>query len=73
LYKGNYFVTFELMKAKELIKVLEAKGWYQIRQSGSHRIFTHDEIKKTLSIPDHGSKDLGKGLVNRIMKDAGVK
>lgn len=61
------------MKAKELIKILELNDWYEVRQRGSHKIFKHHEITETLSVPDHGTKDLGKGLVNDILKTAGLK
>jgi len=63
------------MKAKQLIKLLKKEGWRQVRRKGSHRIFTHDKIKEPclIVVPDHGSKDLGKGLVNKILKDAGLK
>ena len=63
------------MKAKELIKIIEKAGWYQIRQKGSHKIFTHKTIENPalIVIPDHGSKDLGKGLVNKVLKDARLK
>ena len=29
------------MKVKELIALLEADGWYQVRMKGSHRQFHH--------------------------------
>ena len=61
------------MKAKQLIKILESNNWFEVRQRGSHKIFKHDEILETLSVPDHGTKDLGKGLINDILKTAGLK
>jgi len=63
------------MKAKELIKLIQKAGWYEVRQKGSHKIFKHKDINdpSLIVIPDHGSKDLGKGLVNKVMKDAKIK
>ncbi len=29
--------------------------------------------EKTLSVPVHGKKDLGKGLLNALMKQGGLK
>jgi len=55
-------------------KIHEEGGWIFLRNGkGSHRIWMHPTIKRTLSIPDHGSKEIGKGLVNTILKDAGLK
>ncbi|MEL6864015.1 MAG: type II toxin-antitoxin system HicA family toxin [Bacteroidota bacterium] len=58
-----------------MIKKIEKAGWYEVRQKGSHKIFYHDTIKNPplIVVPDHGSKDLGKGLVSKILKAAGLK
>ena len=61
------------MKAKELIKILEDNGWEESRQRGSHKIFKNTDFSINISVPDHGNKDLGKGLVNTILKEAGLK
>ena len=61
------------MKAKELIKILEQNGWKESRQRGSHKIFKNADFSINISVPDHGNKDLGKGLVNTILKEAGLK
>jgi len=61
------------MKAKDLIKQLEEDGWYQVRQTGSHRIFKHPTKKETIPIPDHGKKDLKMGTLHSILKQAGLK
>ena len=60
------------MTSKELIKKLEKAGWHEVRQSGSHKIFKHAESPETISVPFH-NKDLGTGLVNKILKQAGLK
>ncbi len=59
------------MTGRELIKILEENGWVLDRIRGSHHIMIKDD--KTLSVPLHGSKDLGKGLLNRLLKDGGIK
>jgi predicted RNA binding protein YcfA (HicA-like mRNA interferase family) len=62
------------MKALDLIKLLEQNGWYLERSAcGSHRIFKHPTIKGTIVVPVHGKKDLGIGLLNTILKQAGLK
>jgi mRNA interferase HicA len=59
------------MRSKELIRLLKEHGWVIDRIKGSHYIMIKD--KKTISVPFHASKDLGKGLVNDILKQSGLK
>jgi predicted RNA binding protein YcfA (HicA-like mRNA interferase family) len=62
------------MNAKQLVKLMAAKGWYFEREGkGSHMIYKHKDYPYPLSIPFHGSKDLGKGLLQKILKQAGIK
>ncbi len=61
------------MKAKDLIKIVEAEGWVFVSQEGSHMKFKHIDSNRPLIIPNHGSKDLGKGLVSKILKQAGLR
>jgi len=56
-----------LVKAKELIKVLEKLGFKEIRVTGSHHRFIHEDGRK-ISVPVHGSEPIGKGLLNKIVK-----
>ncbi len=59
------------MTGKELLKLLEKDGWSLDRISGSHHIMIKGS--KTLSVPVHSNKELGKGLVNKLMKVGGLK
>ncbi len=60
-----------VVNAKDLIRVLQKKGFAFERQSGSHAIYVHaDNIRVT--IPIHGKKDLGKGLLRQILSDAKI-
>ena len=61
------------MTAKRAEKLVKAKGWYFVRQNGSHRIYKHDEIKGIVVIPFHGKRDLTKGTLNSILKKAEIK
>jgi len=54
-----------------LIKLLKEKGWELDRIEGSHHIMIKG--KKTLSVPVHGNKDMGKGLLHALMKQGGLK
>ncbi len=61
------------MSAKQVIKLLEQNGWYEARQSGSHKIFKHPDKAENIAVPYHGNKDLKKGTLNDILKTAGIK
>ncbi len=60
------------VKSKDLIKELEANGWKLKRVRGSHYQFTHPDFGHSITVP-HPKKDLGKGLINVIKKQAGLK
>lgn len=60
-----------VINAKKLIKVLEQKGFTFSIQSGSHAIYANTNGIK-VTVPVHGKKDIGKGLLKQIMKDAGI-
>jgi predicted RNA binding protein YcfA (HicA-like mRNA interferase family) len=59
------------VSGKQLIKLLKDKGWILDRIEGSHHIMVKGD--KTLSVPVHGNKDLGKGLLHALMKQGGLK
>ncbi len=61
------------MKAALVIKLIEAQGWYFARQKGSHKIFKHDALPDIIAVPEHGKEDLKPGLLNDILKTAGLK
>ena len=60
------------MNSAELIKKLQAGGWVLRSIKGSHHIYVHPDSGAHLSIP-HPRKDLGSGLVHKILKQAGLK
>lgn len=60
------------MDSKELIKQLERSGWTLRGVKGSHHVFTHPDRPGHISVP-HPKKDLGIGLLNSILKAAGLK
>lgn len=50
---------------KHLKKTVESLGFQQIRQKGSHTRYEHPDGRGT-TIPDHGAKDVPKGLLFKI-------
>ncbi|ENU79243.1 MULTISPECIES: type II toxin-antitoxin system HicA family toxin [Acinetobacter] len=59
------------MKSLDLIKMIEADGWYEVRVTGSHHHFKHPTKKGLVTVP-HPKKDLPAGTVKSILKQAGL-
>lgn len=58
----------------ELIRLLKAHGFEELGAGkGSHRQFWNPSTKCVVTIAVHTKKDVGVGLLNRILKDAGIK
>ena len=60
------------MTSAELIKRLMEDGWVLRGVKGSHRVYTHPIKPGHISVP-HPRKDLGQGLVNKLLKQAGLQ
>jgi predicted RNA binding protein YcfA (HicA-like mRNA interferase family) len=56
-----------LLTAKELITILLHLGFELKRQKGSHKFFQHKDGRTTV-IPDHGTEQIDRGLLNKIIK-----
>lgn len=59
------------MNAKEIIKKLLAEGFTIKHQTGSHIQMTNG-VRHT-TVPDHGKKDIGIGLLKSIERQSGIK
>ncbi len=59
------------MTGKDLIRRLKEHGWVLDRINGSHHIMIKD--MQTLSVPVQGNRDLPAGLLNKLLKQAGLK
>ncbi|MFC4292676.1 type II toxin-antitoxin system HicA family toxin [Sphingorhabdus arenilitoris] len=59
------------MKSVDLIRELQKAGWTLDRIRGSHHVFKHPERGGHVTVP-HPKKDLGKGLIAAIRKQAGL-
>ena len=58
--------------SQELIDLVEADGWRKVSTEGSHQQFKHPTKPGRVTIP-HPKKDLPKGTVNSILKQARIK
>ncbi len=61
------------MKIREVIKLIEADGWYQVTCEGSHRQFKHPTKKGRVTIAGNLGDDIDKGTLNSILKQASLK
>jgi len=58
------------MKVREIIKVIEADGWYLVSVKGSHRQYKHPTKPGRVTIAGHPNHDLSPGTLNSILKQA---
>lgn len=58
--------------SKELIKILERRGFILKRVHGSHHYYVHPKTGKITVVPMH-NKDLPKGTLHAILRQAGIK
>lgn len=57
--------------AKKLIRFLKKQGFREDRQSGSHLTLKRSSDNKIITVPVHTEQDIGKGLLKKILTDAG--
>jgi predicted RNA binding protein YcfA (HicA-like mRNA interferase family) len=55
---------------RAVAKDLENVGFAEVRQKGSHVMFRRES--RTVTVPNHGGKDLKPGTMRSIAKQAGV-
>lgn len=58
------------MTGKDIIKILEQHGWKILRINGSHHRLGKGALRTT--VPVHGKRDIGQGLLAAIEKQTGV-
>ena len=61
-------------KVKEVLKLLEEDGWYQLKsKGGDHRQFKHPTKPGKVTVRGHLNENLTLFLLNSIWKQAGWK
>lgn len=60
-------------KVSEVIRMLEADGWYLVAQKGSHRQYRHPLKKGRVTVNEKPSATLDQFILNSIWKQAGWK
>jgi predicted RNA binding protein YcfA (HicA-like mRNA interferase family) len=61
------------MKVREIIKRIEADGWYWVRTRGDHRQFHHPRKTGTVTVAGKLSEDVPIGTLKSILRQAGRK
>lgn len=61
------------MKVRDIIKLIERDGWFQVVTKGSHRQYKHPFKNGRVTIAGHPNDDLAPGTLNSIMKQAQLK
>jgi len=61
-------IKLPMLKARDIIRVLNLLGFKKIRQKGSHIFFEHIDGRTTL-VPSHAGEDISKGLIRQILKE----
>jgi predicted RNA binding protein YcfA (HicA-like mRNA interferase family) len=60
------------MDSREIIRSLEADGWYRVCQRGSHVQFKHPAKPGRVTVP-HPEKDIPAKTLKSIERQSGVR
>lgn len=60
-----------VLKAREVVAILVALGFFEARQRGSHKQFRHADGRAT-TVPFHAGRDISPILLRQISKDIGL-
>jgi predicted RNA binding protein YcfA (HicA-like mRNA interferase family) len=60
------------LSSREVLGALDALGFRPIRQRGSHLVMQHPDGRTTV-IPIHPGEEIGRGLLRKIIRDAGIE
>lgn len=60
------------MKVREVIRLLERDGWYQVTQRGSHRQFRHPSKPGRVTVAGNPGHEMAQGTLGSIFRQAGL-
>ena len=60
-----------VLKPQAVVARLEALGFVEVRQRGSHKQFRHADGRVT-TVPFHPGRDIAPTLLRRIARDVGL-
>ena len=64
-------VSIPVLKPREVAAFLEALGFSEVRQRGSHRQYRHSDGRGT-TVPFHAGRDISPTLLRKIARDIGL-
>lgn len=62
----------KVYSSREVIQILQNDEWFEVRVTGSHHHFKHAKKMGIVTVP-HPKKQIGRGLLNSILKQAELK
>ncbi len=60
------------MKVKEIIRIVEADGWYRVKTVGSHRQYKHAKKSGRVTIAGHPNDDIHPKTLISIFRQAQI-
>ena len=57
-----------VLRPRQVVALLEAQGFREVRQRGSHKQFRHADGRST-TVPFHAGRDISPTLLRRIAAD----
>ncbi len=67
-----YYLCKSVMSFNDVLRILLRDGWYEVRHTGGHMKLRHPTKNGQIVLPRHGKREIGKGLLQRILKDANI-
>jgi predicted RNA binding protein YcfA (HicA-like mRNA interferase family) len=58
------------MKVREVISLLQKRGWILMRTRGSHRNFRRPKSPDVITVPGNDGQELAPGTLKDILKKA---
>ena len=60
------------LKVREVVKLLEERGWVMAGQRGSHQQFEHPAIRGKVTVSGAPHVELKPGTLGSILRQAGI-
>jgi predicted RNA binding protein YcfA (HicA-like mRNA interferase family) len=64
-------MSVPVLKPHEVVSILEALGFVEVRQRGAHKQFRHPDGRGT-TVPFHKGRDVSPILLRKIARDIGM-
>ena len=61
-----------VLKGDQIVRALERHGFLVTRQRGSHVRLVHPD-GRVVTVPIHAGQDVGRGLLQKILRDAELR